>query len=279
MSDAIEHLASTDPIIAYRAWQVTGGLLGSVATGSAGWPRCRPMRAVCPIVNAAAEYHTAPGEDCACGLYAMKTVEALAKTLHYGPQIIGRVALWGEIIEHDDGYRAEYAYPQVLFYDDKAFTKSAALAVASAYGCEVAPMPKELADQVPTQVQVQHGIGTIPYAASPHSPYYSAHISIPYQNALAQQQGMTNQNMGQQGAAQNQALIQHLLAAHSVQSAYAQQNAAINQATLAYRPPPSKDPYDEIHRQRVRTNITLLALSAAFLLLSMARFAFALGGH
>jgi hypothetical protein len=29
--------------------------------------------------------------------------------------VIGRTALWGRVIEHEHGYRAEYAYPQVLY--------------------------------------------------------------------------------------------------------------------------------------------------------------------
>jgi hypothetical protein len=30
------------------------------------------------------------------------------------PAVLGRVALWGRVIEHDLGYRAQYAYPQLV---------------------------------------------------------------------------------------------------------------------------------------------------------------------
>lgn len=46
-----------------------------------------------------------------CGIYAVKRGE---DALHAFPTphhmyVLGRVMLWGEIVEHEDGYRAEYA--------------------------------------------------------------------------------------------------------------------------------------------------------------------------
>ena len=71
--------------------------------------------------------HTAPARSCTCGIYAMKTLEqfytpefTFAECIYRLWKIshmdIGRVALWGRISEHENGYRAEFAYPLSLFY-------------------------------------------------------------------------------------------------------------------------------------------------------------------
>jgi len=58
--------------------------------------------------------HNVPYLSCSCGIYALNSLEELARNVHnivYGMQnIVGaRVDLWGRIIEHETGYRAEYA--------------------------------------------------------------------------------------------------------------------------------------------------------------------------
>ena len=60
-------------------------------------------------------WHTAPDEECSCGIYAVPTVDELL--MHFAPgvsgdgtgQVMGRVELAGKIIEHDRGFRAERA--------------------------------------------------------------------------------------------------------------------------------------------------------------------------
>jgi hypothetical protein len=71
----------------------------------------------------------APTWRCYCGFYAYKTLEALkasnyvetpvpAATLKYPKlgvlTVSGRVALWGRVVDHELGYRAQHAYPQLL---------------------------------------------------------------------------------------------------------------------------------------------------------------------
>lgn len=48
------------------------------------------------------EHHEAPSLDCTCGYYAMKDVAAIPQG-----EVYGRIALWGHIVEHDFGYRAQ----------------------------------------------------------------------------------------------------------------------------------------------------------------------------
>jgi hypothetical protein len=56
--------------------------------------------------------HGAPNVDCSCGLYGTHEADLLRRTRT--PAVLGRVALWGRVIEHDLGYRAEFGYPQRL---------------------------------------------------------------------------------------------------------------------------------------------------------------------
>jgi hypothetical protein len=52
--------------------------------------------------------HPAPQEECSCGFYAMKELSSVEPW--GGPHtILGRVELAGKVIEHEAGYRAQYA--------------------------------------------------------------------------------------------------------------------------------------------------------------------------
>ncbi len=99
----------------------------------AGWrlrslfiPRPRPLWWAGPHLTAKVPPHLecpprCPGEsgrDCRCGIHAFRT-ERLA--WHQPPPappwhslwgdwaVLGEVALWGKVVEHEDGYRAEHA--------------------------------------------------------------------------------------------------------------------------------------------------------------------------
>jgi hypothetical protein len=56
-----------------------------------------------------------PHSDCTCGVYAAKNLEHL---LQYGYErrgIHGEVYLWGTVVEHKLGWRAQFAYPKSLY--------------------------------------------------------------------------------------------------------------------------------------------------------------------
>ena len=56
--------------------------------------------------------HEAPDLECGwCGIYAVKTPRLDDRD----DAIYGQVNLWGRVIEHEHGYRAQYAYPALLY--------------------------------------------------------------------------------------------------------------------------------------------------------------------
>ena len=104
---------STEPILAWRAWALTGRrdgtdlLLRPVAGRSRPWRPHEPAEAACKQ----ARLHAAPNIDCSCGLHGTHDADILRRTRM--PAVLGRVALWGRVIEHELGYRAQYGYPQL----------------------------------------------------------------------------------------------------------------------------------------------------------------------
>jgi hypothetical protein len=57
----------------------------------------------------------APAWECHCGLYATADLRLVAPMVISAGAILGCTALWGRVVEATDGWRAEHAYPLVLF--------------------------------------------------------------------------------------------------------------------------------------------------------------------
>ena len=124
-------------LIGWRVWCVVSGggelRLGSVIQDDV-WPvgaafvaRCRAHE---PPANRRLlrepEGHVAPAAACTCGIYAARE-PAGAWTYLRGrdepdtvARVIGRVMLWGRVVEHEDGWRAERAYPLDVYTGDRA---------------------------------------------------------------------------------------------------------------------------------------------------------------
>jgi hypothetical protein len=56
--------------------------------------------------------HDAPHEECTCGIYAVKTRQHFRGAGYERYGIYGEVYLWGKVVEHELGYRAQFAYPK-----------------------------------------------------------------------------------------------------------------------------------------------------------------------
>ncbi len=153
-------------LIAWRAWTVwehAGALsLRSFAftlDPANTWPARQPYVARCRFRRP----HVAPVRSCSCGIYGYARLSSLLGDQHCLPHrlmgdtptstasgldfrghryrgvVVGRVALWGHVIEHEGGYRAQYAYPQLVYATCLSGEQRAAL--ASAYGIEVYHVP------------------------------------------------------------------------------------------------------------------------------------------
>jgi hypothetical protein len=104
----------SEPIMGWRVWTLHSNLRETelrmlpISGNAAPWPPFVPASASCPRRRK----HPVPGLDCTCGLHATRGVTLLHRARN--PAVMGTVALWGRVVEHELGYRAQYAYPQRL---------------------------------------------------------------------------------------------------------------------------------------------------------------------
>jgi hypothetical protein len=112
--DRLEVEVRSEPVLAWRAWSLSGRrdgsglLLRPVARRARTWRPREVVEASCRT----SRLHEAPDPACTCGLHGTHDLETLRWTK--SPAVVGRVALWGRVIEHEHGFRARYAYPQRL---------------------------------------------------------------------------------------------------------------------------------------------------------------------
>jgi hypothetical protein len=114
MTLKLEHITVPEPLIAWRGWKLTrdgsGELrLHSAARSSVAWTPQLPAVARCLHEG----HERVPDPEGNCGLYAFKSFATL-RSLWGVATVVGTVALWGRVVEHQFGYRAEFAYPQQL---------------------------------------------------------------------------------------------------------------------------------------------------------------------
>jgi len=124
------------PILGWRGWLVYSGpgkptQLVSIVR-KIPWEYGRPMQG-----------QASPYDE--SGVYAVKTHEAVEVSSYgYHNYVVGQVALWGRVIEHEHGYRAQYGYPSSLDFRRpmSGFPRSVALQkiiqeLRDGYGCEI----------------------------------------------------------------------------------------------------------------------------------------------
>jgi hypothetical protein len=100
------------PIIGHRVWRWDAAGLRSL--NGKRWSPRQPVAAKCGAENAH-DAHEPPRLDCSCGVYAAKSREHLRQLGYEGRGIRGEVHLWGTVVEHELGWRAQFAYPKTLF--------------------------------------------------------------------------------------------------------------------------------------------------------------------
>ncbi len=116
---------STEPILGWRAWRLhrmDAGLRIVPTTPRSAWEPRVAIHATCSgshtreymVYNPElAKFHRSPEPGCTCGVHAIKDPARLARSGRTAA-VVGRVAMWGRVIEHTKGYRAEFAYPSRL---------------------------------------------------------------------------------------------------------------------------------------------------------------------
>lgn len=131
-----------DPLIGWRCWELSDYSLRSLTRGI-DWPHKRPAESHCLLVEQnAAVPHNSPHWDCSCGLYAFalgevpepEPIARPAPTIYtsmpyssFGTptdqdqriEVRGLVRAWGNIVLHDDGFRAEYMKPLLLIVPEE----------------------------------------------------------------------------------------------------------------------------------------------------------------
>lgn len=103
-----------EPLHAWRTWTLVGSRdasevrLAPIAGDGRPWPPRQPAIASCTRHRS----HAGPELDCTCGLHAVSSPDDLRRARD--PAVLGTVALWGRVVEHERGFRASFAYPQRL---------------------------------------------------------------------------------------------------------------------------------------------------------------------
>jgi hypothetical protein len=110
------------PLVGYRTWR--WDVTGLKSLNGEPWLPGRPLAAGCRaailrtiagLAKAVHSPHELPHAKCTCGVYAAKNLEHLRQIGYERRGIHGAVSLWGKLVEHKLGWRAQFAYPKSFF--------------------------------------------------------------------------------------------------------------------------------------------------------------------
>lgn len=173
-----------EPLRGFRSWKATGFALEG--TRRQEWPVDGPMTAECVLHQTcfgSLGYESTldpPEHECpsltgeghaghGCGIYAYRTAELLAAHQLTAHQVFGEVEMWGRVMPHTDGYRAQFARIVRLFVMPDADDDVAERA-ALVYGVPCEPFPltaEEMAALKPRTVDYTFTILWTPPAKDP----------------------------------------------------------------------------------------------------------------
>lgn len=137
-----------DTLVGYRYWtpRAADGMLFSM--NNTMWPPTG-LQAICT------QHIRTPDKEDGCGIYASKTLEWLVRQFssllvnsRFNNCVVGIVHMWGHFIEYDEGYRAEWATPVVLYYQKHNYEIAAK--AGKLYNCILEPWPDV---QLPPRVE------------------------------------------------------------------------------------------------------------------------------
>jgi len=109
------------PVVGHRVWQWDD--VGLKSLNGELWSAKQPLSAVCraatrnsisDLPRTAHDAAELPGLKCTCGVYAAKNIEHLNRCGYSKFAVRGEVFMWGRMVEHERGWRAEFAYPKSM---------------------------------------------------------------------------------------------------------------------------------------------------------------------
>jgi hypothetical protein len=109
-----------EAIVGWRIWNLAenddGPRLRPAGSGVDAWAPGRKAEARCTAKLLSRTPHPAPDPRCQCGIHASRSLDTfgLTRPAWPPPSVVGTVSLWGTVIEHELGWRAQYAYPARL---------------------------------------------------------------------------------------------------------------------------------------------------------------------
>jgi len=110
-----------EPVVAWRSWRLgtydtSAGILEPFLRScvyAEYWPAGERFEASCPR-------HALPSRACGCGVHGVTSRDEALRWARWAggalpnPIVVGRVNLWGRVLQFSRGYRAQYAYPYEL---------------------------------------------------------------------------------------------------------------------------------------------------------------------
>jgi len=97
------------PVVGYRAWRASPVTRCMFSFNGTKWEPNKALHAECHRGG-----QMCTGVNCTCGIYAWRNPQSEFAVAE--PAVVsGQVNLWGLVVEHSLGYRAEIAYPKSFF--------------------------------------------------------------------------------------------------------------------------------------------------------------------
>ena len=152
-----------EPLIGWRVWRLMDQRICSLNVHAI-WEPYAAIEAQHRAPSPCSESPCPNPLGVACGIHAFKTAEAIVEAFsclvahHIGEgYVVGQVALWGRIDEHELGYRAQWAYPVQFYYTPRATSFNVLPILSATYG-------------LPYKEELSWPISASAFAASPPHP-------------------------------------------------------------------------------------------------------------
>jgi len=130
-----------EPIVGWRQWNfMYPHFLANLGNDTIYVPR-EKIEARCEQEDHSEQQ--APHLTCMCGIYAYKEKPRLLReirNIYPGLRLVyGEINLWGKVIEHEDGYRAQFGYPKRLWCTPAIEPLAGWIGYVYGVPCEVMP--------------------------------------------------------------------------------------------------------------------------------------------